>query len=70
MLEIYFCDKLRDKDIVCYIYKEAFNLSYKEIAQRRGLKVDEVVVCVNRIRRIMENHKEVVAAIQAVFCSD
>ncbi len=67
MLELYFLDKAKDREVVCAIYREVFDMPYKEIARRRKLEENEVISSICNFKRKFNNHDNMIEALQRFF---
>lgn len=66
-LELHFLKQLKDRDVVIYVLRTGFNLSSEEIAKLKNFSIDTVIQSYKRSKKLIEDHEETIAAIQASF---
>ena len=66
-LELHFLKQLKDRDVVIYVLRTGFNLSSEEIADLKHLSIDTVIQSYKRSKKLIDDHEELIAAIQASF---
>lgn len=66
-LELHFLKQLKDRDVVIYILKTGYNISSEAIAELKHLSIDTVIQSYKRSKKLIDDHEELIAAIQASF---